>query len=233
MPSDNLKEDFDKIFKEVIVPFSKELGFKRKVQNFSRQTNDIIQCFNIQKSKWNSIDNVSFTFNLGFFNQEIINLSEDKEARLEFPKEYDCFLRSRLGTFSHKRDHWYELNRRTDVNITANQVKDDLQTILLPLFEKHKSLTDLKSFVDSSEKSYDFIMTPYNHIVYLMKTNQFEKGKTLIQEHYKKANTSQISTQTMTYPNGRSVVTTSKPSLNQHSIDTIERLARLYNIKLK
>ena len=36
-----------------------------------KSVNDIVQVFNIQKSQWNSADEITFTFNIGFFNSEI------------------------------------------------------------------------------------------------------------------------------------------------------------------
>src|SRR5690606_25302029 len=58
MTPDNLKNDFDEICKGTIIPFFKELGFKKKTLHFSRQINDITQCFNVQKSQWNSYHDI-------------------------------------------------------------------------------------------------------------------------------------------------------------------------------
>ena len=153
MTADNLKSDFDIILKGTIVPFFKKHGFKRKAQNFFRQTNDIAQCFNVQRSQWNSYhDDMSFTFNLGFYNQNIRNISWDKDDKIEFPKTTDCFIQDRLGTYSHKRDHWYVIKKTISLTQTAQQIQNDLDNFLLPLFEKYKSLNDLATLMNQNEK---------------------------------------------------------------------------------
>ena len=156
MTPENLKTDFDTIFKDVIIPFFKELGFKRKAQNFVRQTNDIVQCFNVQKNQWNSyFESLSFTFNFGFYNEEIRTLSWGREIPTNFPKTTDCFIQDRLGTYSHKRDHWYQLSKRADRDEVAEEVKNDLEKHLKPIFERYKSLDDLKDF---SEENTGFLV---------------------------------------------------------------------------
>ena len=65
-----------------------------------------------------------------------------------------------------------------------------------------------------------------------MLTGQTKKGKQLIKEHYKKALTPQVVTETINYPDGRSEVKTSKPYINQYYVDGIERLAKHYAVEL-
>lgn len=230
MTTDNLKADFDEIFKGVIVPFFKELGFKRKTQHFSRQTNDIVQCFNVQKSQWNSYhDSLSFTFNLGFYNEAIRTLSCGQEILTDFPKTTDCFIQDRLGTYSHKSDQWYELSKRVDRNKVAEQVKNDLEKYVKPLFDNYQTLDDLKRF---SEKNTGFLLSPYGEIVFLMMTGQSEKGKQFIKEQYKIALTPQTITDTINFPDGTKKETT-KTYINQHYIESIERLSKHYDIELE
>jgi hypothetical protein len=230
MGPENLKSDFDDILKETIIPFFKDLGFKRKTHHFARKTNDIIQCFNVQNSQWNSYnDSVSFTFNLGFYNEHIRALSWEQELKTDFPKTTDCFIQDRLGTYSHKRDNWYELSKRVNKVTVAEQVKNDLEKYLKPIFERYKSLDNLKIF---SENNTGYLLSPYNKIVFLMTTSQFEKGEQLIKEEHKIALTPKVTTQTINYPDGRSEVKTSKPYVNQHYVDNIERLAKHYGIEL-
>ncbi|WP_243345977.1 DUF4304 domain-containing protein [Parabacteroides sp. FAFU027] len=230
MTPDNLKTDFDEIFKGIIIPFFKDLGFRRKAQHFSRQTNDITQCFTVQKSQWNSYnDSLSFTFNLGFYNEEIRTLSLGRELPTNFPKTTDCFIYDRLGSYSHKCDHWYELSKRVDRTKVAGQVKSDLEKYLKPLFEEYKSLDDLKRY---SERNTGFLLSPYGKIVFLMMTDQMERGKQLIKEQHKLALTPQMTTQIINYPDGRKEEKKSKPYINQYYVDHIERLARHYDIEL-
>lgn len=95
MTPDNLKTDFDEIFKGIIVPFFKDLGFKRKTQHFARQINDITQCS--KKSMEFMHDSLSFTFNLGFYNKDIRSLAfGDKKCRLNSPKQPTALYKTDL-----------------------------------------------------------------------------------------------------------------------------------------
>jgi hypothetical protein len=230
MIPDNLKTAFDKILKEVIVPFSKDLSFKRRTQHFARQADDLTQCFNVQKSQWNSYhDSLSFTFNIGFYNRYIRTISREELTIPDFPKTTDCFMSTRLGILSHKRDHWYKLSERNDSTQVAEQVESDLRKHLKPLFDHYHSLDDLKELANANT---GFILLPYEQIVFLMETGQTEKGKQFIREQYQVALTPQATTHTNNYPDGRSEVKTSKPYVNQHYIDSILRLAKHYDVEL-
>lgn len=226
----NLKTDFDEIFKEAIIPFFKELGFRRKAQHFARQTNDITQCVNVQRSQWNSyLDHVSFTFNIGFFNEDVGRVSGWENNYISFPQTTDCFISDRLGHYSHGLDHWYELTTHVEKDEIMSQVKYDLNTYLSPLFEKYQSISD---FAIAAEMNSRLILSPYIQIILLMMTGQTEKGALLIIEQYKIALTPRASTHTTIYPDGRSGVTTSKPRINQHYTESLERLAKHYGIEL-
>lgn len=228
----DLKNHFDQICKGTIIPFFKENGFKKKTLHFARQTNDITQCFNVQKSQWNSYnDSVTFTFNFGFYNSDITSIITDKEVQNEFPKTYDCFIQNRLGTFSHKRDHWYTIARNIDPSKTAEQIKTDLETYLKPIFENYTSLDKLKQFIDKDEKYISPTLSPYYLIAFYMLTDQKEKGRKTILEHYQNALKPQTVTDTIVLPDGtRKEKVTSH--VNQYYIDGIKKLADRYEVKL-
>lgn len=232
MTTDNLKNDFDEICKGTINPFFKDFGFRKRTIHFTRQVNDITQCFNIQKSQWNSNnDSVTFTFNFGFYNAEIYSIVADKETQNEFPKTYDCFIQNRLGMFSHNRDHWYTLSKNIDVKKTAEQIKTDLEEYLKPMFDTYTSLDALKQLIEKDEKYISPTLSPYYLIAFYMVTNQKEKGRLKIIEHYKKSLKPQAVTETIVFPDGtrQEKVNT---YINQYYIDGIKKLANRYNIEL-
>lgn len=232
MTTDNLKTDFDEICKRTIIPFFKDFGFKRKTLHFARQIKNITQCFNVQKSQWNSYDDsMTFTFNFGFYNSDIAEIISDKKTQLEFPKTYDCFIQNRLGHFSHNRDHWYKLAKNIDKNEVAGQIKNDLSNHLKPLFDSYVSLQTLKEFIDKDENHISPTLSPYYLIAFYMLTDQKEKGVKTIKEKYKDALRPQTVTETINFPDGRKEVKT-KTYINQFYIDGIERLAKLYNVQL-
>ena len=232
MTPDNLKNDFDEICKMTIFPFFKEFGFKKKTLHFVRQINNITQCLNIQKSQWNSYhDNISFTFNFGFYNSDISSIIADKVVENEFPKTYDSFIQNRLGTFSHKRDHWYTLSKNIDVMITAKQIKNDLELYLKPMFENYTSLETLKQIIDKDEKFISPTLSPYYLIVFYMLTDQKEKGHKTIIEHYQNSLKPQTVTERIVFPDGTRQEKV-KTYINQHYIDSIKKLAERYGVKI-
>lgn len=228
----DLKKHFDFISKETIIPFFKENGFKRKSLHFSKQTNDITQCFNVQKSQWNSYnDSVTFTFNFGFYNSDITSIITDKEVQNDFPKTYDCFIQNRLGTFSHNRDHWYTIARNIDQYKTAEQIKSDLEKYLKPIFESYTSLETLKQFIEKDERYISPTLSPYYLIAFYMLTDQKEKGRRTILEHYQSAFKPQTVTNIVVLPDGTRQEKV-KTYINQYYIDGIKKLADRYEVKL-
>jgi hypothetical protein len=230
--TDKLKNDFDTICKGTIIPFFKDLGFKRKTLHFSRQINDITQCFNVQKSQWNSYnDSVTFTFNFGFYNADISSIVADKKVELEFPKTYDCFIQNRLGIFSHKRDNWYTLSKNIDATKTAEQIRADLEKYLKPIFENYNSLETLKLFLDKDEKHISPTLSPYYLVAFYMLTGQVEKGRQTIKNQYRNALVPQTVTDTIVFPDGTRKETV-RTQLNQYFIDGIKKLADRYEVTL-
>lgn len=228
----DLKKHFDFICKETIIPFFKENNFKRKSLHFSKQTNDIVQCFNVQKSQWNSYnDSVTFTFNFGFYNSDITSIITDNEVQNDFPKTYDCFIENRLGTFSHNRDHWYTIARNIDPYKTAEQIKSDLEKNLKPIFENYTSLETLKQFIEKDEKYISPTLSPYYLIAFYMLTDQKAKGCETIVEHYQSALKPQTVTDTIVLPDGTRQEKV-KTYTNQYYIDGIKKLADKYGVKL-
>jgi hypothetical protein len=232
METVDLKTHFDIICKETIIPFFKEIGFKKKSLHFSKQTNDITQCFNVQKSQWNSYnDSLMFTFNFGFYNSEITSIITDKEVQNDFPKTYDCFIQNRLGTFSHNRDHWYTIARNIDPYKTAKEIKSDLEKYLNPIFENYTSIETLKQFIEKDEKYISPTLSPYYLIAFYMLTDQKEKGRKTILEHYQSALKPQTVTDTIVLPDGTRQEKV-KTYINQFYIDGIKKLADRYEVKL-
>ncbi|MFD2034489.1 DUF4304 domain-containing protein [Belliella marina] len=108
MQEAKLKQQFDDLLKFTIAPALKNLEFKKKGLHFNRKVNDIFQCLNIQKSKWNSYDeSVSFTFNLGFYYGKINSVLSETEVSILSPCVNDCFIQGRIGSLTKNIDHWF------------------------------------------------------------------------------------------------------------------------------
>ena len=232
MTSEHLKTDFDTICKDTIIPFFKDLGFKRQGLHFARRINDITQCFNIQRSQWNALDDrLAFTFNFGFYNVAVDSAVDDCVVHRPFPKTDQCFLSNRLGSFSHSGDHWYTLYRCTEPGKTRQQVGSDLNTHLKPLFENYTSLEQLKTFLEKHESDLGLTMSALHIIGFYMATNQTEKGKALIKDVYEQSIIPQTGKVTMMLPNGKRTEKR-KTFINYHLIGQMKKLAERYDIAL-
>lgn len=232
MQKENLNADFERLLKEVINPFFKERGFRRKGTHFAKQLNDIFQTFNVQKSQWNSYhDSLSFTFNLGFYNHTLYLESWGRSEIKDFPKHYDSQIEFRLGNISHGRDYWYKLTKAIPFEKVKHEVEQDLNKHVDNLFNKHQTLQSLENLI-GNYSWIDNVIGPYNRISILWHTGKKNEAKKQLQTQYKKALIPQSSTATIVYPDGRKEEKVSKPTINQSYIENIERLAKLYGVPL-
>lgn len=224
------QKEFDEIIKRTIVPFFKGLGFKKNGNGFNRKTHDIVQMANIQKSQWNHMDNVSFTFNIGFFNEDIYKDSWDKAAP-NFVREYDCQVHFRLGHITKQRDYWYELNEKVAVDKLENEIIDHLDNFVKPILESVQSTKSIKEFITTNADLKRTIPTAYQ-ILLLLKTGDRDTAERLLREEYEDSLTPKESVSITNYPDGRREEKISKPTINKVYIDRLKRLASLNQIEL-
>lgn len=125
---------FDKIIKEIHT-LLKPLGFNKKALNFYRLENGFHQLINIQKSIYNSADEIGFTMEI------CIDIA--KEGDSPFPSKFDLAIRERIGSIKEDSDIWYELNGYTDIfkrkeafEHTKQAILNDIKTVALPFFDK-------------------------------------------------------------------------------------------------
>ncbi len=223
--------EFDNLIKEIITPTFKIIGFKKKANNFFKSTNDLIQIFNVQKSRWNSKENISFTFNIGFFSPEIFQETCGRATPV-IPKEYDCCIRIRSGFLTDKKDKWYELNEKINYNKLAIEIKSDLQKSAIDLFNKYQSLTSLNALINEYP-DLQMTMGTIPRFIHLMKTGLRKEALNLLLTEYKNAQIPKPSVSVAIYPDGRRVETISEPKINKEYIDSLIRIAKRYNIEIE
>jgi len=230
--TENLKSLFEEIYKETVLPLFKKQGFKRKGQNFMRTINDVTQTVNLQKSRWNHVESLSFTFNIGVYNAEIQKVYSTIQKQIEFPNVTDSFFQDRLGTFSHKEDYWYELTPKTDKLAFINDLKYDLETFLFEMFNQHNSWRSMEFFVTEEENYNGFNLFPYRKIIFFMEIDQTDKAIKLLQQEYKESLIPKSSILTTNFPDN-SQTKISEPSLNQRYINSLKELASHYSLDLE
>jgi hypothetical protein len=231
MTDRDYKMEFDNLIKEIIAPTFKERGFKKKVNNFYKATSDLTQIFNVQKSQWNSKDEIAFTFNIGFFHSGIYKETYNKPIP-EAPKEYECFINLRSGFISHKKDYWYTLNSVITFDKCAADIKKDIQESAIDLFERYQTLDSLAGLIEDCPDIKATIKT-IPRFIFLMKTNLRKDAVEFIISEYKNALIPKPCISITTYPDGRRVENKSEPKINQGYIDSLKRIAVVYNIELK
>lgn len=89
-----MKDEFNKIIKEIIAPILKKNGFKKKGLNFYRNSEQTQQIINFQKSRGNSFNNLKFYINCGV----LINNLTDSSRELKSESEAD--IRKRIQKIS-------------------------------------------------------------------------------------------------------------------------------------
>ena len=135
------KERFDDFVKSYFAPFLKELGFRKKSMHFHRQVGDFLWVISIQKSRYNSEDDLSFNVRWGVCLDEyrLPNVVPPKVI----PAEYGV-LGGSLQNFK-ERCSWYNM-KVSDENPKEQdlehfgRVKEVVQNDLIPFFESLKSV---------------------------------------------------------------------------------------------
>lgn len=167
------QEKFEKIIKQGFQEILKSLGFKKKTNNFYLQLEELGQIINIQKSKWSTKDDISFTINTGIFLPEYWSVFYNYQhvEIPKFPTEPVCLIRKRIGELRYKKDTWYELNEQTDENSLIEEIQSNIHFFILPYFEKlntkQKLLLEIENLIVSPSLS---------KMIVFGELNQFEKA---------------------------------------------------------
>lgn len=226
----NLQLEFDEILKNLVFPLFKELGFKKSGNGFNKKTNEITQVVNIQKSRWNNQDTISFTFNIGFFVAEIYEEKWKKEIP-KFIREYDCQISYRLGQVVKGNDYWYELSEEIEKANLEIEIYKHLNNYLKPIIEKNTDLNSLKELILNDE--YVQSTTAGLHkIKIFLKVGEIEKAKELLNKEYFRALNPEDYISKTVYPDGSEEIKTSKSKINTEYIETLKKIAKENHIFL-
>ncbi len=139
-----MKDKFDKIIKELIETILKENGFKKKGLNFYRMTDDTQQILNVQKSRGNSSDDITFYINCGI----LINDLLDEKRQLKTESESD--INKRIRDISDKIDlDGMTLNSSIDFKTLFDDISSAIEKDVIPWFN---NLTE-------TEKAVSYMIT--------------------------------------------------------------------------
>jgi hypothetical protein len=87
-----------------------------------------------------------FAVNIGVLVPVIGQIEHGRETK-DFVQEYDCSIRTRLGTLAFGQDSWFEITSST--GDLASTVVGLLDRFGLPFFEQFKTYLDVLSYYES------------------------------------------------------------------------------------
>ena len=167
----------------------KPYGFKKYGRTLHRfVSEDISQVIHFQRGMPTHGMSGLLCVNLGIRIPECSErVFQPKAEKKKYYHEYECTIRSRLGTVSGKQEAWYDLRKGTD-RIIKN-IMDEVEQCVLPAYEvlssretilKHRKEYPLLDNMSSRLIALEECMI-YGHL------GNIEKAKQMFERHYQSA----------------------------------------------
>ena len=184
----NVTEIADEIERRVY-PALKPLGFRKYGRTLHRfVSEDISQVIHFQSGMPTKGMGGLLCVNLGIRIPECVEWTfHPSEEKKKYYPEYDCTLRSRLGTVSGKEETWYDLRRGAEK--IAEDVLDQLTGIVLPAFDVLSS----REAILAHRREYPLFDTITPHLILLDECmiyghlGDLEKAKEKFEAYYRSA----------------------------------------------
>ena len=166
----------------------KSYGFKKYGRTLHRfVSGDISQVINFQCGRSASPVSGHFCVNLGIRIPECSERTFQPQAeKKKYYHEYECTIRSRLGTVSGKQETWYDLRKKTDKTIKS--IIEEIDQYVLPAYEVLNS----RNAILAHRREYPLLDT-MAHLIALEECmiyghlGNIEKAKQLFEEYYQSA----------------------------------------------
>jgi hypothetical protein len=130
------------IVKDCIAPTLKGFGYRKKNNTWNKKKDQLIYVINVQSSRWNTKDEVSFTINLGVFSLLVDNICWYAKNK-PFIAETDCIVRKRLENGYSAGEFWYNISNETNLTELDKTAHDNLVNIGIPFLESIATLNDI------------------------------------------------------------------------------------------
>ncbi|GKU84156.1 DUF4304 domain-containing protein [Niallia sp. NCCP-28] len=137
-----MQDALKQLIKDEIAPLFKAKGFKKKGNNFAKMFSDFAWTVNIQSSKWNTKEEVEFTFNTGIFTDKIFGPYYQTEPP-KFPTEIHSVLRFHISELKNEPHTWYRIDLSSDLDEVKREVRSDIQKVIFPYFEKFQTINEV------------------------------------------------------------------------------------------
>ena len=133
--------------KWLLVELNKRLrlhGFRRRGQNFARQSDECWQTVNVQLSRFSSPGEKSLTVNIGVQSKAILRFRERDECSP--PPYYTCPINFRIGWLMQGSDNWWTVQNEISARTALTEIDEVLQTKAVPfldVLQTNKGIIDL------------------------------------------------------------------------------------------
>jgi hypothetical protein len=153
------------IIKDTIAPLFKAKGFKKKGNNFAKTFSDFAWVVNIQNSKWNTKEEIEFTFNTGIFTDKLFGTFYEIEPP-QFPTEIYSVLRLRVTELKKMPDEWYKITPITNIEELKSKIQSDIENVLFPHFEQFQTIENVIKEMEKLEEQGRFECPHFLTILY-------------------------------------------------------------------
>lgn len=150
MTQTNLKDRAKRILAESAAPCLLKSGFSKNGNRFVRATGKFAHVIEVQYSRWNNTDELTFTFNCGVWLRGVTSAYLKNPEKSE-PRILDCCISARVGMLvANKHDVWWSL-KPTDTVDHDHEVKLAIESVI------QDSVIPFLSRFDTQEKAAEFL----------------------------------------------------------------------------
>ena len=162
------KDLFEDLIKNIVAPYLKKEGLKKKALNFYKISGDIFYVINFQSDSRNSYFEHRFYVNCAVdsfeLNRMLGNVNDD------IPKYYDCFYDVRMNTITDTNIMYYELHADTNV-----------EDFVISLMSEIKKVVRYFNTINSTESLVEILLNGFGLmryeevLLYLIKSGNMQR----------------------------------------------------------
>lgn len=145
----DVARSIDEVIKLGLADLLKTHGFKKSGRNWHRADGENWLIVNVQASRSNFGEIGKFTVNLGVYAAAVAALAGQGAINGK-PKEYDSTIRERLGNLAYGRDHWWEIESGSNLDLISADLVEKMLSVGIPWFDSHRDIAHLAAALRNS-----------------------------------------------------------------------------------
>ncbi|HBS85259.1 MAG: hypothetical protein A2W91_15750 [Bacteroidetes bacterium GWF2_38_335] len=140
----NSLEKFNALINDFIKPVLKKNGFIKSSLHFYKREEDFIKFISIEKSSWNTNENVKFSFNIHVFDFLAYKYIGEGEILPKLPvNTFYSIISTDLSELSRQKKDRYEISKETEIDKLFSVIEKDIYNYIIPYIDKFNSKEDL------------------------------------------------------------------------------------------